>query len=117
MTFGAHELTVSYGTRPVVDGVSLDVAPGEWIAVIGPNGAGKSTLLSTMLGLLPADSGHAELDGTAVPELSRREVLCFAQSGLLLWLCHSDPFATLRLDPLILRVSPFPWQDPANSYL
>ena len=41
------------GTVPAVDGVSLEVASGGWLAVIGPNGAGKSTLLKAIAGLLP----------------------------------------------------------------
>jgi molybdate transport system ATP-binding protein len=43
--------------------VSLELAPGETVAVMGPNGAGKSTLLSTIAGLVRPDTGHAELDG------------------------------------------------------
>lgn len=46
--------------------VTLDVAPGETVAVMGPNGAGKSTLLSSIAGLLKPDTGRAELEGRAL---------------------------------------------------
>jgi zinc transport system ATP-binding protein len=52
-----------YTSTPVVEDVSLAVAPGEYVAVVGPNGSGKSTLLKLMLGLLRPDEGVARLFG------------------------------------------------------
>jgi ABC-2 type transport system ATP-binding protein len=54
----AHHLVKRYGSRTAIDGVSLDVSPGEIVALIGPNGAGKSTTLEVILGLRTADSGQ-----------------------------------------------------------
>jgi ABC-type cobalamin/Fe3+-siderophores transport system ATPase subunit len=56
----AQNLVKRYGKRTAIDGVSLDVSPGEIVAVIGPNGAGKSTTLEVILGLRAADSGKVE---------------------------------------------------------
>lgn len=47
-------LTVRYGSRPVVDGVSFALRPGQWLMIIGPNGAGKSTLVNALSGGAPA---------------------------------------------------------------
>jgi len=52
-----------YDDRPVVSDVTLDVMPGEVVAVLGPNGAGKSTLIKGLLGLNDLVSGEVDLFG------------------------------------------------------
>lgn len=59
---------------PAVDGVSLEAMVGRITAVVGPNGSGKSTLVRALLGRIPLESGHIELDGFALPVTSRRTV-------------------------------------------
>jgi branched-chain amino acid transport system ATP-binding protein len=58
-----QDLVVARGGRPVVHGVSLDVAPGEVTALLGPNGAGKSSLVLAVGGLLRPAGGSVTLDG------------------------------------------------------
>ncbi|MBD5804490.1 Daunorubicin/doxorubicin resistance ATP-binding protein DrrA [Azoarcus sp. Aa7] len=58
--------TKHYGAVRAVDGVDLEVAPGELFGLIGRNGAGKSTLFKMMLGLIPASAGDIRIDGSPV---------------------------------------------------
>ncbi|MFD4233368.1 ABC transporter ATP-binding protein [Streptomyces sp. NPDC058542] len=57
------DLRMSYGGRPVVDGVSLAVEEGEIFGVLGPNGAGKTTTVESILGLRVPDSGTIRVCG------------------------------------------------------
>lgn len=56
-------LSVHYGKRCAVAGVSLSVEPGTVTSVVGPNGAGKSSLLNAVAGLIVPSSGSVALDG------------------------------------------------------
>ncbi len=55
-----------------LDGVSLEVVPGETLGLIGPNGAGKTTLLSCLLGFLKPDSGRITIEGRSPDDLAVR---------------------------------------------
>lgn len=57
---------VGYAADPVLDGMTLEVRRGEWLAVAGPNGSGKTTLLRTLSGYLQPWAGQVLLDGTAL---------------------------------------------------
>lgn len=56
----------SFKRRPVVRGVSLNLARGESVGLLGPNGAGKTTVFYMITGLIPADEGRIEIDGNDV---------------------------------------------------
>jgi iron complex transport system ATP-binding protein len=84
------DLTLRYGSRTVVDGVSVTLRPARVTALVGPNGSGKSTLLRSLARLHRIDGGHVVLagpDGQAAREISllsgrqfAREVTLFSQS-------------------------------------
>ncbi|TQS45450.1 ABC transporter ATP-binding protein [Cryptosporangium phraense] len=65
-----RDLVVRYGTATALDEVSLDVGPGEMVALVGANGAGKSTLVNTLSGIVRPSAGVVRLDGrlAQVPE-------------------------------------------------
>jgi branched-chain amino acid transport system ATP-binding protein len=63
------QLRKSFGGLPAINGVSLEVAPGERRLIIGPNGAGKTTLFNLITGDLPRDSGTIHLFGNEVSRL------------------------------------------------
>ena len=63
-TLSLTDITKDFGGGPVLAGISLDIEPGELVAVMGPSGSGKSTLLSVAAGLITPDSGFVQVDGT-----------------------------------------------------
>jgi iron complex transport system ATP-binding protein len=70
----AQNISVSYGGRPALAGVDLDVRSGRVVVIIGPNGAGKSTLLRVLNGTVQPSTGTVVLDGEAMDRLSRRQI-------------------------------------------
>ncbi len=61
-----RDIRVSFGGVHAVDGVSVDLYPGEVVGLVGGNGAGKSTLIQTLSGAHPADSGQIRIGGEDV---------------------------------------------------
>jgi branched-chain amino acid transport system ATP-binding protein len=61
-----RNVTVSYGKVVALDGVSLDVAPGELVTLVGGNGAGKSTLMKAIMRLVPLVGGEVEFEGRSL---------------------------------------------------
>ena len=64
-------LTKRFGSTTVIDGLSLEIMPGECLGVIGPNGAGKTTTIRICLGLSAPDGGSIEAFGLPLPEQVR----------------------------------------------
>jgi D-xylose transport system ATP-binding protein len=68
-----RDIFVSFGGVHAVDGVSVDLYPGEVVGLVGGNGAGKSTLIRALSGAHPADSGELLIDGQPVTIANPRD--------------------------------------------
>jgi ABC-type Fe3+/spermidine/putrescine transport system ATPase subunit len=64
-----RDLCVSYGSTPVLHGVSIDFTPGSFTALLGSSGCGKTTLLRSLSGFVPVKSGSIIVGGTDVAPL------------------------------------------------
>lgn len=75
-----HAFTLGKQTVPVLENISLQLRPGESVALLGPSGCGKSTLLRLLAGLEAPQSGQMQIDGAApgapAPR-GRSEFWCF----------------------------------------
>ena len=92
LPLSARDITVRFGSRTVLDGLSLDIARGCWTSIIGPNGCGKSTLLKTLAGLIEPAHGTVTLEGRPLKTWARRE-----RAKRLAWLPQSTEPSDLRV--------------------
>jgi ribose transport system ATP-binding protein len=88
-----REITKRFPGVLALDGVSMDVYPGEVLALTGENGAGKSTLMKILSGIYPADSGRIEFNGS---EESIRSVADARRLGIAL--IHQELMLAPNLD-------------------
>jgi branched-chain amino acid transport system ATP-binding protein len=70
-----EDLVVRYGQVEALHGVSLEVNPGEIVALIGSNGAGKSTTLRAISGMIPVEGGTVSFDGAPITNLRSHQIV------------------------------------------
>ncbi len=75
MMIEVRDLKKSFGSLPVLQGVTFSIAKGEAICIIGVSGGGKSVLLKHLVGLLTPDSGEVSIEGRNIAGLDERQLL------------------------------------------
>jgi phospholipid/cholesterol/gamma-HCH transport system ATP-binding protein len=75
MMIEVRDLKKSFGSLPVLQGVTFSVEKGEAISIIGVSGGGKSVLLKHLVGLITPDSGEVSIEGRNIAGLDERELL------------------------------------------
>lgn len=74
LAIGASGLSVAYGDRTVITGLSVDFPEGQITTIIGPNGCGKSTLLRAVSRLIPSSGGNIRIGGQDATRMKRKEL-------------------------------------------
>ena len=80
-----RSITKSFGSVPVLAGIDLDIADGEFLTLVGASGCGKSTLVRIIAGLEPQTSGTVAIDGHPIDHLrphERRVAMVFQSYAL-----------------------------------
>ncbi|WCJ59949.1 LPS export ABC transporter ATP-binding protein [Fontisphaera persica] len=98
---GTEQLVKVYRGRRVVDGVSLEVNPGEIVGLMGPNGAGKTTTFNMVVGVIRPDEGRIFFDGQ---EISRLAVHQRARLGMGYLTQEPSVFRKLTVEENILAI-------------
>jgi NitT/TauT family transport system ATP-binding protein len=75
---------------PVLERITLDVWPGEFVCLVGPSGCGKTTLLNIIGGFLAATSGRVLVEGEPVRGPDPRRIFIFQEGGIFPWLTVRD---------------------------
>ena len=108
-----QQITKRFGDVLANDGISLEIRPGEVLALLGENGAGKSTLMRTLYGLFQPDAGHIQVDGETVRFVSPAEARARG-IGMVFQEFNLIPAMTVK-DNLLLALDQTGWRLSGKS--
>ncbi len=80
-----RDVSKSFGGRPVLQALDLDIEPGSFVSIVGRSGCGKSTMLRLIAGLAEPTSGRVLHDGEALSGIAPRTTMMFQDARLLPW--------------------------------
>jgi iron complex transport system ATP-binding protein len=112
IALGAYSIEASLGNSPILRGIDLELAAGQWTSIVGPNGAGKSTLLKCLAGVL-AHTGRITLLGQDLHRVPQRE-----RARQLAWLGQNETSAddlTVWDVAMLGRLPHQAWLAPASA--
>ena len=69
-----ENIKFGYGEVPIIKDVSVDIKPGEMVAIVGPTGAGKTTIINLLMRFYDVDSGAIKIDGTDIRHIRRDDL-------------------------------------------
>jgi len=110
-TLSCAGLSISVPGRDLIADLTIDIRPGEFLAVLGPNGVGKSLALHTLAGLRPIRSGAVRLNGDNIADVARQQI---ATQLALLPQYTEDIFPATVFDTVLVgrhpHVGKFRWE-------
>jgi lipopolysaccharide export system ATP-binding protein len=104
MILKADNIEKIYGSRKVVQGISLEVSQGEIVGLLGPNGAGKTTSFYMIVGMIKPNAGHIYLDDE---EITKDPMYKRAQKGIGYLAQEASVFRKLSVEENIMSVLEF----------
>jgi putative ABC transport system ATP-binding protein len=118
---GRHYSSRGSATVTALDGVALEIAAGEAVALVGPSGSGKSTLLHVMGGMDRPDRGEVHVGGRRIDQLTTHDLALFRRTvGFVFQRFHLMPALTVAdnvLAPLLPRRVDFDRRERARELL
>lgn len=114
-SLSANHIALTRDNQPILKGITLELAAGEFIGLIGPNGAGKSSLLKIMAGLDSPDEGSVRIVGAAGEAIDLNDYVGFKRAQTLAYLPQQEtPAWPLAVEHLV-GLGRAPWHKPMSG--
>lgn len=99
MILEAKDISCGYGSKTIIENISLSIKSGEILCLLGPNGVGKTTFFKTMLGFLKLQGGEITIDGKNIGNWNRKKI---AMAIAYVPQVHNPPFPFTVMDVVLM---------------